>query len=482
MKKSLFVKYFTVSSVVILSSFVFLGCMFSLLISKHLTNERQEMLSGNVSKAVDFTIFSYEVNGNGYLEKKVLRQFYASLADVANGVMFYTDVDGNTIICTEEGVCSHELNKVSKNILLSMSANKNYVEYGRLGNIYKSTHYTVGRPIYVNDGTVLIGYLFSSASADSLSTLINDIFKIFLMASISAIFLTSILIYVATSILSRPLKQMSNAAKSFGRGDFSVRVSYHSNDEIGELASSFNQMADSLAELEMTRSNFISNVSHELKTPMTTIGGFVDGILDGTISKDNQEYYLKLVSDEIKRLSRLVKSMLNIAKIDAGETKLNLACFDISDLIIKTLFNFETRIEEKKLDIKGLETLEKTFVYADEDLVHQVIYNLVDNAIKFCNIEGYLEFSVLKENGKAYIHVINSGNGLSRYEINHVFDRFYKTDKSRGLDKSGVGLGLNIVKSIIDMHHGEITVGSIQGQYTEFIFSLAQYSDGADKK
>ena len=467
MKKSLFVKYFTVSSVIILSSFVFLGCIFSLLISKYLTNERQEMLGENVSKAVDFTVFNYEVNGNGYLEQRVLRQFLSSLADVSNGVMFFTDADGNTLICTEEGVCSHELNKIPKNILLSMNNQTDYIEYGKLGDIYKTTHYTVGKPIYVNNG-VLIGYMFSSASADSLSVLIADIFKIFLMASIFAIFLSSILIYITTSILSRPLKQMSNAARSFGRGDFSVRVSYHSNDEVGELASSFNQMADSLAELETMRSNFISNVSHELKTPMTTISGFVDGILDGTISKDNQEYYLNLVSNEVKRLSRLVKAMLNIAKIDAGETKLNLKSFDISDLIIKTLFNFEAKIEEKTLDIKGLEQLEKTFVYADEDLIHQVVYNLVENAVKFCNNE---------ENDNVFVHVKNSGSGLSREEVNHVFDRFYKTDKSRGLDKSGVGLGLNIVKSIVDMHHGVITVGSVKGEYTEFIFSLPLYVD-----
>ncbi len=482
MRKSLFAKYFTVCTVIILSSLVFLGTIFSVLISRYLRTERQQMLSENVSKAAAFTVYNYQSNGERYLEKRVLRQFYGSMADIANGVMFFTDADGNILLCTEDADCSHVTKQVPKSILLVMDKGSEYQEYGRLGGMYTSLHYSVGRAIQIDDGAQTIGYIFASTSADALGALIADIVKMFLIAAIIAVLMSSVVIYVLTIILARPLRQMSAAAKSFGQGDFSARVSYHSMDEVGELALSFNQMADSLAELESMRKNFIANVSHELKTPMTTIGGFIDGILDGTIAKEQQEYYLKLVSDEVKRLSRLVKAMLNVAKIEAGETKLNAAPFNISDIIFTTLFSFEKKIEDKQIDIRGLADMEKIIVFGDKDLIHQVVYNLIDNAVKFCNVGGYLEFTAVADNEKAYVHVKNSGNGLSREELNHVFDRFYKTDKSRGLDKNGVGLGLHIVKTILDMHGGNITVGSLQGEYTEFIFGLPLYTESLEEK
>ncbi len=472
MKKSLFAKYFTVSAVIILSSLIFLGGIFSIFVSKYLRNERQEALSENVSKAVNFTIYNYDATNGVYLEKRILKQFYSSMADATNGIMFLTDTKGNTLICTEQGVCTHELNPISEQILHTMSSGKEYREYGTLGKVYNKMYYTVAKAVTVDDGTQTIGYLFASASADSIALLIHDFVKMFLLAAFFSLLISSIIVYAFTAMLSRPLKQMSNAAKSFGKGDFSTRISYRRDDEIGELAKSFNQMADSLAELETMRRNFIANVSHELKTPMTTIGGFIDGILDGTIPKDKQEQYMRLVSEEVKRLSRLVRSMLSIAKIESGDTNLNITPFNITDTVFSTLFIFEKKIEEKKIEIRGLEDIEKTIVLGDEDLIHQVVYNLIDNAVKFCNENGYLEITFSIEESRAKIHVKNSGAGLSKEELNRIFDRFYKTDKSRGLDKNGVGLGLHIVKTILDIHRSEITVGSVKGEYTEFIFSL----------
>lgn len=481
MRKSLFAKYFTVCSVIILSSLIFLGTIFTVLVSRYLITERREMLSQNVSKAVSFTAYSYSANNGLYLEKSVLEQYYSSVADVSNGVVFLTDNDGNTLICTDRSPCTHQLKAVAGSVLRTIDNSGEYEEYGRFSGIYDNYHYTVGRAVISASGTK-IGYVFAATPAQIISSLLSDIVKIFLIAAIFALLLSSIVIYILTSILSRPLRQMSAAAKSFGRGDFSTRISYHSMDEVGELALSFNQMADSLSELETMRKNFIANVSHELKTPMTSIGGFIDGILDGTIPKEQQNHYLKIVSDEVIRLSRLVRAMLNVAKIEAGDTTLNIAPFNISDTIFTTLFSFEKVIEDKSIDIKGLVEMEKIIVLGDKDLVHQVVYNLIDNAIKFCNQNGYIEFQAKTESGKCYIYVRNSGSGLTKEEVNHVFDRFYKTDKSRGLDKNGVGLGLHIVKSIIDMHGGEITVGSMPGEYTEFIFSLPIVSQNPQEK
>ena len=482
MKKSLFAKYFTVCAVIILSSLVFLGGVFGILVSSYMKTETQNNLSQSVSRVAGFTVYNYQENNGKYLDERMVRQFYSSIAENFNGVVFFSDIEGNTLLCTEDGLCEHEVNKISKTILSSMSENAKYQEYGRLGGIYSKPHYTVGTPVLVDNQTHVIGYVFCSAPADTIAHLISDVVKIFLVACIFSILASCVIIYIITRILARPLKQMSRAAKSFGQGDFSVRVDYHSSDEIGELALSFNQMADSLSELEMARKSFIANVSHELKTPMTTIGGFIDGILDGTIPKEQEKQYLKLVSDEVKRLSRLVKAMLNVTKIEAGETKLNAEPIDMRDIIITTLFNFEKNIEDKNIEVKGLAEMEKIVAIGDKDLIHQVVYNLIDNAVKFCNESGYLEFSSTKDNELAFIHIKNSGSGISREEINHVFDRFYKTDKSRSLDKNGVGLGLNIVKSILDLHGGNITVGSVLGEYTEFIIGLPLYKENTENK
>ena len=481
MKKSLFAKYFTVCSVIILSSLIFLGTIFTVLVSRYLITERREMLSQNVGKAVSFTSYSYDANNGLYLEKRVLEQFYGSISDVSNCVVFLTDNDGNTLICTDKETCAHQIKTVPSSVLRAIDNGGEYEEYGKFAGTYDKFNYTVGRAV-VSDRGNKIGYVFASTPAQIISELLSDIVKIFLIAAIFALLLSSVVIYVFTSILARPLRQMSAAAKSFGRGDFTARISYHSKDEVGELALSFNQMADSLSELETMRKNFIANVSHELKTPMTSIGGFIDGILDGTIPKDQQNHYLKIVSDEVVRLSRLVRAMLDVAKIEAGDTTLNIAPFNISDTIFTTLFSFEKVIEDKSIDVRGLSEMKKIMVLGDKDLIHQVVYNLIDNAIKFCNKDGYIEFNSKIELGKCLVYVRNSGNGLTREEVNHVFDRFYKTDKSRGLDKNGVGLGLHIVKSIIDMHGGEITVGSLHGEYTEFIFSLPIADDTNEEK
>lgn len=472
MRKKLFFRYFAVCAVIIVTSFVFLCGIFGFLMTKYIKDERQTMLSENVSKAVDFTKYNYEMSGGRYIEKRSTRQFYEIVSDASNGVVFFVDVDGYTQICTEDGACVHELSQISQKTLEKVRLSNEYMEFGKLDGVYKIKHYTVGKAVTALPSGEVIGYVFASASARATTGVVSAVFRLFLMSIIFTILLSSIVIYFLTQMLSRPLRQMSVAAKSFGHGDFSARISYSKPDEIGELAKSFNQMADSLSELESARKNFVSNVSHELKTPMTTIGGFIDGILDGTIPKEQEEYYLRLVSEEVKRLTRLVKSMLNVANIEAGKTTINAKDVNINEIIIKTLFNFEKRINQKNIDIIGLDELDRCIIIADEDLIHQVIYNLIDNAVKFCNDNGIIEFSTKKADNKAHICIKNSGEGISKEEIAHIFDRFYKTDKSRGIDKNGVGLGLHIVKNIINMHGGEIVVGSVEGEYTEFVVTL----------
>ena len=283
-----------------------------------------------------------------------------------------------------------------------------------------------------------------------------------------------IIIFVAfmSYSMTKPLKQMSSAAKKFAVGDFSVRVNVTSDDEIGELATAFNYMADSLASSEGMRRSFISNVSHELKTPMTTIAGFIDGMLDGTIPPERHDHYMKIVSTEVKRLSRLVTSMLNLSRIDRGELKVNRQKFDMFSLIITILASYEQKIIARKLHITGLEDFRSIVVDADPDLMYQVVYNLIENAVKFTDEGGTIHFGVEETRYDVSVSITNTGPGIPPEDIRYVFDRFYKTDKSRSIDKKGMGLGLFIAKTIMRLHGGDIYVDSRVNEFTTFTIRL----------
>ncbi|MCL2056538.1 MAG: HAMP domain-containing histidine kinase, partial [Oscillospiraceae bacterium] len=299
----------------------------------------------------------------------------------------------------------------------------------------------------------------------------RELVKMFLICAAAVLSVTSVFIYIITIRIVGPLRSMLDATHSFSRGDFSGRVRVSGFDEVGQLSMAFNNMASTLAATESTRRQFIANVSHELKTPITTVSGFVDGMLDGTIPAEKSGHYLGIVSGECKRLARLVHSMLDTARLETGELQLHPTAFDISEVVRQAVFAFEKSIIEKGLELKGLDH-DRVMVFADRDLLHQVVYNLTDNAVKFANQGGYLEFLYRAEKDKVTVTVRNSGEGIDKDELPWLFERFYKTDRSRSRDVSGVGLGLHIVKSILRYHNGEISVESIPGSRTDFIFSI----------
>ncbi len=472
MQKSIFAKYFSVCAAIIIISITVLGAVLLAFASQYFKNEKYTLLSTNVDMAARMAKNDTQVNlttGNYEVSLDTVAISFSVLSSATEANFFLTDSSGKTLYCTEEEPCVHTTYKVPEAIL-SITQQSGYQATGTFGGIYKEAYYTVGVPFRSDSGT-LLGFVFAATPANTLNVFLVEIFKIFLVSSVTVLLFSSIILYFSTRQMVKPLREMSVAAKRFGQGDFSARIQVHGEDEVAQLALSLNNMANSLSIQENMSRSFVANVSHELKTPMTSIGGFIDGILDGTIPPDKEKHYLQIVSDEIKRLSRLVRSMLNMAKIEAGEMKLNYSSFNIVDTICQTVFSFEQQIDAKHLEVRGLDH-EKLLVEADPDLIHQVIYNLTENAVKFVNDGGYLEFNLTKENGFVIVGVKNSGQGLAKDELPHVFDRFYKTDKSRSLDKNGVGLGLYIVKSIVNLHQGDIMVRSIQGEYTEFVFSI----------
>ena len=297
--------------------------------------------------------------------------------------------------------------------------------------------------------------------------------RMFIRAAILGVFVAFIVSLFSSYRMVSPLKKLTDVTKQYAKGDFSERISAQDTySELAEFTDSFNSMADSLERIEESRSAFVSNTSHELKTPMTIISGFIDGILDGTIPPEDAEKYLRIVSDETKRLSSLVVAMLNISRIEAGALQLSVTQVNLQRMICTVVLGFEQAVEQKHINVLGLDSLPDVTVMADETLLSQIVFNLVDNAVKFTPDNGNITLSLSQDAENALFRIKNTGHGIPEEDRKLIFDRFYKVDKSRGLDSKSFGIGLYIVKSIVDLHHGTISVDSDGENYTEFTVRL----------
>ena len=480
-RKNIFTKYFTVISFIVFICLAVVGTFLLFFISDYWQKEKAELLSENaksISQSMSSLIESETIEADRMQTYLLMYHSMRLISAAIDADIFICDTTGSVVVCGDSADYTHLVQdcpihgdmQISESVL-SSNLTKGQAEMITLGGVYSTPHLTVGETVMFHGKPVAYVFATQSNSA-SVRPYMLDILKMFLFSALFSLIIAFIAVYVLTYNMVKPLRDMSKATKAFSKGDFTYRVKVRGNDELSDLSEAFNTMAKSLGVLEASRRSFVANVSHELKTPMTTIGGFIDGILDGTIPPEKEEYYLKKVSDEIRRLSRLVMTMLNMSKIEAGELKIKPSRFDISKRIFQVLIAFEQNIDKKHIEIQGLDSMESVFVEADEDMIHQVIYNLVDNAVKFTPENGYIAVSALSSSGKVFVRIRNSGEGIASEEVSRIFERFYKVDKSRSIDVKGAGLGLYIVKSIIDMHGGQITASSKVGEYTEFVFWL----------
>ena len=331
-------------------------------------------------------------------------------------------------------------------------------------------------PVLASDGSFAGAVVVLSSSAEW-SGLLDMMTKTIIMGSLWIMLAALIAVYFISERVTAPLKDMSRAVKDFAAGRFDSRVIVHGDDEIAQLGIAFNQMASSLQNLDTVRNTFLSNVSHDLRTPMTTIAGFIDSIRDGIIPYEKQGHYLDIVSSEVHRLSRLVASLLDLSRIQAGDRKFVIKPFDICEMARQILISSEQRLVEKDLQVEFLCDEDKMLVMADHDAIYQILYNLCDNAIKFSSEGGTYRITITERTdikNKIQVSVYNSGQGIAQSDIPFVFERFYKGDKSRGLDKKGAGLGLYIAKTIIAAHNEEIWVTSEYGKDCQFNFTLTK--------
>lgn len=345
-----------------------------------------------------------------------------------------------------------------------------------------SPELVVGYPIFSVSGSDIhqvCGAVIVYSQSASWEHLTGIMTSAILIATVIVLVIALIAVSVISLHVTSPLKRMNKAVKEYAKGDFSARVTVKGKDEVAQLGVAFNRMAEDLGRLETMRNSFLANVSHDLRTPMTTIGGFVDGILQGFIPPEKEKHYLEIVSTEIKRLSRLVSSLLDISKMEAGDRKFVMTSFDICEMGRQILISSEQRIDKKHLDVTFDCDEENIYVEADRDAIYQVFYNLCDNAVKYSSEGARLVIRIAEQKGhKVLITVFNEGQGIPDEDQPLIFERFYKADKSRSLDKSGLGLGLYIVKTIIKAHGEDIWVRSEYGKNCEFGFTLTVSAHG----
>ncbi len=290
--------------------------------------------------------------------------------------------------------------------------------------------------------------------------------------------ITAVLIILASGSIfysmykqsSKTLSRLTGLVGNISKGEFEIKIPLSGIKEFNQLEHALNNLVETVLIKSKTDNKFVSNVCHELRTPLTSISGFVDGIIDGTIPPEKELQYLKLISQEVKRLSRLTTLMLNLEQLESGSIKPVMEKTNVINIVVDILNSFEKRINEKGIEILGLDT--DITVFADKDMLYQVMYNLIENAVKFTPQNGYIEFKFSDDKDYSYITVKNSGEGLTDKEKDRVFDRFYRTFISRTKDQTGTGLGLNIVQTIISIHNGRIEVDSIPKEYTQFKFSI----------
>ena len=477
MRRSLFKKYLIFGIVILLTSFIALSVTMYIFVNRYWEAEKKASLIDTAKRVADVIESSSTYLPAAHMliidKESPVGLTVVNMSEIIDADILVVDNTGECAYCSAEDGVDYT-GKSMPSYVMAATTQGEFFESGTLDSYFPNARYTAGVPIITDTGSgdTILAFCYASTPATFVSGLPVTFLQIFFTAA--AVMLVIIIIFVASMSysMSRPLKQMSNAAKKFAVGDFSVRVKVQSDDEIGELATAFNYMADSLSASESMRRSFISNVSHELKTPMTTIAGFIDGMLDGTIPQERHAHYMKIVSNEVKRLSRLVTSMLSLSRIDRGELKVNRQKFDLFSLIITILASYEQKIVARKLHITGLEDFRSITVNADPDLMYQVVYNLIENAVKFTDEGGTIHFGVEETRYDISVSISNTGPGIPPEDIRYVFDRFYKTDKSRSIDKKGMGLGLYIAKTIMRLHGGDIYVESRVNEFTTFTFRL----------
>lgn len=466
-----FRRQLTLMLCILLAATILLGLAFWVLFDRYAARKQETSLQSTADTVASLTQF-YSSPASMYLDWDFRLNLSAASGASENDVLLCT-TDGQVFLCAQDVQDCEHIGRT-----LGTSAVEKITKQGSASIddaatlLYGEKRLAVASAAYSSDGTFMCIVVASMKRAD-LSALTGGTLRLFILTALAVFLVALLAMPYLTRRETKPIKDMAAAARQLAHGNLSVRVpTGYQNEEMEELAVAFNNMAASVQNSETIRQEFVANVSHELKTPMTTIAGYLDGILDGTIPPEKHRVYMELVSTEVRRLSRLVRNMLDVARLkDQGIPPDKLTDFDICEEASQALLSFEQRINQKHLNVDIDMPEFGLTVHAFADAVSQVIYNLLDNAVKFIDDGGTLSIHARQQGGKAVVSIANTGPTIDPAELPLIFDRFHKTDKSRSTDRDGVGLGLYIVKTIVLAHGEDIYVTSRDGK-TEFTFTM----------
>lgn len=492
MGKSLFGKVLAILVAVLIVCFSVTGVLLGIGLNRLSADQKAEqlqMVAEKTEQALDYFLNQL----NGFVDTKLFTNYLESIAENSGSVIWVVRTDGSILFYSPTPVSV--INNLEKNAdgWYSLPEDWEYQPRKR-GYSYKSGDFyglfrdtgeewvTVSRNFSITGipphGMTAEGIILVHSKLPTMRNTKYSIPRIFLISGGIGSLAALMLAFILSRRMVKPLTEMRQAASRIASGDFNKRITIRGEDEIAELSRSFNYMVDALENLENTRREFLSNISHELRTPMTTIKGFIDGILDGVIPPENQSTYLSIVRDEVKRMEKLVNDIMDLARFQAGDNKLNITVFDINESIRRCVISLQQMFIKKNLELMAEFESERLYVKADADAIQRVLLNLFHNAVKFTPEGGKIIVRTYTKN-KVYVEVEDNGSGIPKEELPHIFDRFYKADKSRGLDKTGVGLGLAIARNIILSHGETIRAESEEGRGTNFILTLPG-ADGSE--
>ena len=459
------------AGLVVLSFFVFLTS-FAIILREQTIAEKQAGLIANANSVQEMyqSFANFDPNNPSDLE---MVGRLVSIVTLPHNQMMVADADGFIVACSLDSACARLGFALPLDFRHRLSVSGHISALTTLPGLVEESSYIFATRIVSASSGAVVGYVLVASGSDIVMEEWGAMLSLFLFVAALVVLAAIVLAMFLARHQAAPLREMSLAATKFAHGDFSSRVSTAGReDEIGELASAFNAMADSIEQSENMRREFIGNVSHELKTPMTSITGFAEGMLDGTIPAQKHPQYLEIVVSETKRLSRLVLRMLEVARFQAMDIRdLHNASFDLTEVIRRCLLSLESKICEKGLDISLDIPEQSLMVFGDSDSIMQVIYNLVDNATKFSYRNTTIVISLDVRGTKAQVSVENTGREIDEAQLSLLFNRFHKSDKARSDDAEGVGLGLYIAKTIMNAHREDIYVRSDCGK-TTFMFTL----------
>ncbi|WML36321.1 HAMP domain-containing sensor histidine kinase [Clostridium sp. OS1-26] len=466
MKKGLFSKLVATFAVIISVSFIMTAAFLSYWFESYYFEQRKVQLTAE-SDYISVAAVEH-LKGNVSIER--IDEILTTIGNYLSTDIWLVDNYGYAYAISNSEYKEVLSTQVLTEELDTLRQNLPVEKVGIYGNIFKVPVHTFDIPIFSKG--VFMGAIMMHTSVTQLKSTLIRVYEIIWISALFAIVISCIVIYYFSQrIIVKPLAQINYVADKISKGEVDKRVSIKSKDEIGVLAESFNSMADSLEEVEKNRREFISNVSHEIRSPITSIKGFIGGILDGVIPKEKENYYLSIAYEETQRLTRLVNDLLDLSAIEAGQFKLRIEEIDINEIIRLCVIKFEQKIKEKNLKVDVLMQDDNLYVAADRDRINQVVTNLVDNAIKYVKKGGNVKICTKSKGDKALISVFNDGPTIPENDLKYIWNRFYKGDKSR-TSKLSTGLGLSIVRSILTQLGEDIWIENKESQGVMFTFTL----------